>query len=302
MTKPAAQPLSGMTGFARCDGAVAGWLWVWEARSVNGRTLDVKVRLPQGQDSLDPVVRDGAKARFTRGSFQISLSLKRDTGDEAPELQVNQVLVDQLLAAGSARIAAGQVRAPDWAALLAVRGVVTIADDVVAGEAIDELDAALRDGLETVLDRLKTARLAEGDTLAVVFARLFDEVDVALDAATRAAAGQVAALQTKVARRAAELLGTTLVDEQRLAQEVAMLAMKADVQEELDRITAHLADGRALLASGGAIGRKLDFLAQELHREANTLTTKSATLDLTRIGIELKTTIDRLKEQAANAE
>jgi uncharacterized protein (TIGR00255 family) len=302
MTEPAAQPLSGMTGFARCDGAEAGWLWVWEARSVNGRTLDVKVRLPQGQDSLDPVVRDGAKARFTRGSFQISLSLKRDTGDEAPELQVNQVLVDQLLAAGSARIAAGQVRAPDWAALLAVRGVVTIADDVVAGEAIDELDAALRDGLETVLDRLKTARLAEGDTLAVVFARLFDEVDVALDAATRAAAGQVAALQTKVARRAAELLGSTLVDEQRLAQEVAMLAMKADVQEELDRITAHLADGRALLASGGAIGRKLDFLAQELHREANTLTTKSATLDLTRIGIELKTTIDRLKEQAANAE
>ncbi|MCU0882946.1 MAG: YicC family protein [Hyphomonadaceae bacterium] len=295
-------PISGMTGFARCEGAMAGWLWVWEARSVNGRTLDLKVRLPQGQDSLDPLIRDGAKARFSRGSFQVSLSLKRDTGDEAPELQVNQVLVDQLLAAGAARVASGQVRAPDWAGLLAVRGVVTIADDVVAEDAREALDAALRQGLDTVLDQLKAARVAEGAALATVFARLFDEVETALAAATIAASGQVAALQTKVARRAAELLGSTLVDEQRLAQEVAMLAMKADVQEELDRVSAHLADGRALLAAGGAIGRKLDFLAQELHREANTLTTKSATLDLTRIGIELKTTIDRLKEQAANAE
>jgi uncharacterized protein (TIGR00255 family) len=291
-----------MTGFARSEGAAAGWLWVWEARSVNGRTLDLKLRLPPGHDGLDPKVRDAGKARFVRGSFQIALSIKRDSGDEAPVLQVNQALVDQLLGAGADRITSGQVRAPDWAALLAVRGVVSLAEDQIAEEHRAELDGALLAGLNQAMDQLAQARLAEGQTLAIVFARLFEEIDTGLKAATQAAHGQVSALQTKVARRAAELLGTTLVDEQRLAQEVAMLAMKADVQEEIDRIGAHLADGRALLAAGGAIGRKLDFLAQELHREANTLTTKSATLELTRIGIELKTTIDRLKEQAANAE
>jgi uncharacterized protein (TIGR00255 family) len=298
----AAAPLSGMTGFGRAEGAAAGWLWVWEARSVNGRTLDVKVRLPQGHDAMDPHVREAAKARFTRGSFQIALSVKRDSGEETPELQVNQALVEQLLAAGAERIAKGEVSPPDWAGLLAVRGVVSMAEDVIAEEQRAELDASLQAGLMAAMDGLQAARLTEGQTLGVVFARLFDEVEAALLAATQAATGQVAALQTKVARRAAELLGATVIDEGRLAQEVAMLAMKADVQEELDRIGAHLVDGRALLATGGAIGRKLDFLAQELHREANTLTTKSATLDLTRIGIELKTTVDRLKEQAANAE
>jgi uncharacterized protein (TIGR00255 family) len=297
-----AAPLSGMTGFGRSEGAYGGWLWVWEARCVNGRTLDVKLRLPPGHDGLDPHVREGCKARFVRGSFQIALTLKRDTGDALPELQVNQELVDLLLAAGRDRVARGEVQAPDWAGLLLVRGVVSVAEDQISDEDRAGLEQVLLGGLDEALDALENARLAEGSVLSTVFERLFGEISTGLAAAASASSGQVDALRAKVAKRAAELLGGTTIDEQRLAQEVAMLAMKADVQEELDRIGAHLSDGRALLAAGGAIGRKLDFLAQELHREANTLTTKSATLELTRIGIELKTTVDRLKEQAANAE
>lgn len=292
--------ISGMTGFARAEGEHAGLRWTWEVKSVNGRTLDLKLRLPPGFDALEPAARAAANQRFKRGSLQANLSLARDAG-QAPPIRIDLALVERLIQTGE--VFAGRVEKPRWDGLLALKGVMLAEDGAAEDEAARAaLEGALLAGLCLAFDRLGEARISEGRMLAAVVGELADRLDQGIAAARASAASAPAAAVERIRQRIAALAPEVQLDPQRLAQEAALIASKADVQEELDRLTAHAAELRGLLKSKEPAGRRLDFLGQELTREANTLCSKSGDLDLTRIGLDLKAVVDQIKEQAANAE
>lgn len=292
--------LSGMTGFARVEGQGFGFGWAVEARSVNGRGLDVKLRLPPGWDRLDPPIRAAAQARFARGSLQLSLDLR--SAAEAQRVEVDHALLARLLAEGRRYVEEGLATTPRLDGLLALRGVLVSADAAVDTPALDALEQALIAGATAALDGLKQARLAEGAALQAALSALFDELAATAERARALASAQPAALRARIEQRLLDLAPDLRIDPQRLAQEAALVASKADVREELDRLAAHVAEGRAICAGGAAAGRRLEFLAQELNREANTLGAKSADLELTRAAMALKLSVDQIKEQAANVE
>ena len=295
-------PISGMTGFARSEGVCVDVIWVWEARSVNGRNLDVKFRTPPGLDALEPRIREACARRFKRGSIQVSLSAKKEAPNTAPQLRINQEVLSFYLYEGQHLVEAGIVSKPTWDGLLTLRGVIETSDIVEAEDVKATREAAFIVGLDSALDGLQEARRTEGRSLHKLFTDIFDKIAAVSATAEAAAEDQVRAIRDRVQKRAAELLGETPYDEARLLQEAAALALKADVREELDRLASHVDEARKLLAGGGDIGRKLEFLAQEFHRESNTLTAKAAAMPLTRAGLELKAAVDQLKEQAANVE
>jgi uncharacterized protein (TIGR00255 family) len=296
--------LMSMTGFARESGVLAdGAAFVWELRSVNGRGLDLRLRLPNGFDALEPLLREATGKRLKRGNVAATLSLKRE---ERPRLVVDKVALDQALAL--ALELAGRIRgsvAPAAEALLALPGVMR-AETVEPDEAAEEAKrAALAEAYGRALGGLVSARAGEGGKLAAVLDGLLAEIAALREAAAAEAVGQPEAQRARLLEQLAALLGEAgraRVPEERLAQEVALLAQKSDVREELDRLSAHIEAARALLAAGEGAGRKLDFLTQEFVREANTLCSKSASVPLTRIGLDLKAAIERLREQAANVE
>lgn len=292
-----------MTGFARATGAGSGWRWAWEARSVNGRGLDLRLRLPTGLDRVDQQVRALAAARFQRGSVALSLAVEPLGGPG--ELRVDRARLAAYLELAAELQAVHGLAPPRVEGLLALRGVVDVAergamDFEQTGPAFD---AALLETLDTALAALASVRVAEGARLAAVLSETLDAIATLATAARGIAAIQPAALRARLMQQVADLAGASpALSAERLAQEAALLAVKADVAEELARLDAHVAQARDLLASPAGAGRKLEFLAQEFNREANTLCSKSADLELTRIGLELKTQIDRLREQAANVE
>jgi uncharacterized protein (TIGR00255 family) len=302
MSPTLSSPISGMTGFGRSEGLSEDVAWVWEARSVNGRNLDVKFRTPPGLDSLEPKIREACAKRFKRGSIQVSLSAKKESANTPPQLRINQEVLLFYLQEGQHLVESGTVNKPTWDGLLSLRGVVETCDVVEPDEVKAIREAAFVAGLDVALDALQEARRTEGRALYKLFSDIFDKIAKVSATAGAAAEDQVRAIRDRVQKRAAELLGETPYDEARLLQEAAALALKADVREELDRLASHVDEARKLLAAGGDIGRKLEFLAQEFHRESNTLTAKAAAMPLTRAGLELKATIDQLKEQAANVE
>jgi len=292
--------ISGMTGFARAEGEHEGQRWIWEVKSVNGRGLDLKFRTPAGFDALEPALRAAATAKFKRGSLQASLTLARAAGAVAAQ-KIDLDLVERLLAA---REAFGDRTAkPRWDGLLGVRGVL-ISDD--ASELSDEqrgaFEAALIAGFAGALDALATARNAEGRMLAGALSEGANKLDALIAAARASAAATPAAALERIRQRLEALAPEMKLDAARVAQEAAIVASKADVQEELERLAAHAVELRGLLTKPEPAGRRLDFLSQELTREANTLCSKSADLELTRIGLDLKTVVDQIKEQAANVE
>jgi uncharacterized protein (TIGR00255 family) len=290
-----------MTGFGRAEGVCGPTRWIWEARSVNGRGLDVRTRLPTGYEALEAPIREAAQKRFRRGSIQLSLNLRREERGEAAV--INIALLDELLKAGSRYINNDLVQRPRWDGMLQVRGVLSSPDaEEQSPEARAALDKALLAGVEQAFDALAATRAQEGTkTRAILGAQIARIAALTVEARTLAAAqgeAMVERIRTRVAAAAPEVL----IDPQRLAQEAALLAARADVREELDRLNAHAEEAAALLAGGEAAGRRLDFLSQEFNREANTLCSKSSDLALTRLGLDLKTTIDQLREQAANVE
>jgi uncharacterized protein (TIGR00255 family) len=294
--------ISGMTGFSRIEGEAQDYRWTWEIKSVNGRGLDLKLRTPPGFESLDAPVREAAAARFKRGSLQANLAFAREAG-AAAAVRIDMDLVEKLIAAGRPLIADGRVSPPSWDGLLAVRGVVVSDEaETINPEARAALDAALIAGFARALDGLAEARGAEGRMLAGALNALLDTLDGLTGAARRCAAAAPAALAERIRARLEALAPELRLDPSRLAQEAAMAATRADVQEELERLAAHAREARALLAKTESVGRRLDFLGQELTREANTLCAKSADIELTRIGLELKAAVDQFKEQAANVE
>ena len=294
-------PVASMTGFARGTGQDGPVAWTWEAKSVNGRGLDVRCRLPAGMDAIDPEVRRIAGELFARGSLTVSLQI--DGGHGGTRLSINRDALDQII--GVCRELRDEVDAapPSLEALLAIRGVVEVAEVEPAPEARSRRDAMIVDGLRETLDGLLSSRQAEGARIASVLGGQLDEVAALAEKAAESAALQPEALRGRLADRVGELTGAApALDEERLAQEVALLLVKSDGREEVDRLRAHVAAARELIETGGAIGRRLDFLCQEFNREANTLCSKATDIDLTRIGLDLKAVIDQLREQVQNLE
>jgi uncharacterized protein (TIGR00255 family) len=296
--------LTSMTGFADLAGRDGDLAWMWEARSVNGRGLDVRLRLPEGFEALDVPVRAAAGKNLSRGSVTISLRLARSGATALPRLNPDALAaaVAAALTAAEAASAQGLDLAPMTAAdLLSIRGVIESDTsgpfDQAATAAMLAADAA------PLLARLSAARRAEGAALGTVVAGQIDRIEslvvAARETAEAGAARTGALLRTRVE---AVLAGSTPVDESRLAQELAIVAVRADVTEELDRLVAHVTAARALLDGEGPVGRKLDFLMQEFNREANTLCSKSSSAELTAIGLELKVVIDQMREQVQNVE
>lgn len=295
--------LASMTGFARRDGALAmadgERRWTWEARSVNGRGLDLRLRLPPGYDFIDPELRRLAGEAFARGSINATLTLRG--ASETARYALNRPALEVALAAIEeirGRIDCAKPRAEG---VLAVRGVIEAEPAEETDEERAALGAALAASFSELIAELGAARLAEGAKLhAMIAAQLGDIARLTADARAAAAAGP-AALRDRLAAQLKELLAGAIAED-RLAQEAALLAVKADVREELDRLGAHIAAAHALIDDGQAAGRKLDFLTQEFNREANTLASKASDLALKRIGLDLKTVIDQMREQVQNIE
>lgn len=291
--------LSGMTGFARVEGALGDWSWAVEARSVNGRNLETRFRGPPGLESLDRAARDGAQARFQRGQLTVGVQARKAEAAAAP--QVNVEVLERYLKAGGPYVATGMASKPTLDGLLALRGVIEVREDDEDPEARAAIEAAIAASIHQALDGLKAARLEEGASLSPVLTGLVDRIETLTGLAAAEAEGQPAILKQRFERRMTELLGESAAQE-RIVQEAAAMAVKADVREELDRLAGHVAAARTLLASDGASGRRLDFLSQEFMREANTLCSKSALAALTAHGLELKATIEQFREQVQNVE
>jgi len=289
--------LSGMTGFARQEGAQGGWTWAVEARSVNGRNLEVRFRGPPGFDGLDRIAREAAQARFQRGQVTVGVQAKRSSGAAA---SVNIEQLERYLALAGPLVEAGRASAPDMAGLLALPGVVETGAEEDP-EARAALEAAIGVSINAAFDALRVSRQAEGTALTPVLNGLIARIEVLVGVAEGEAAGQPAVIKERFTRRMAELVGEGAYED-RIVQEAAAMAVKADVREELDRLIAHVAAARALMADKAAAGRRLDFLMQEFMREANTLCSKSATTALTAVGLDLKAVIEQLREQVQNVE
>ena len=289
-------PIASMTGFARAEAVDGGRHWVWELRSVNGRGLDIRCRLPAGFESLDMAVRAAVAERCRRGNISATLT---ETRDQKPQIRINRESLGQILALISELKDTGAAP-PRIDGLLALPGVLERLDD--EDEPSQHL-TLLTERLSAALDGLKNMRLVEGKRLAKMALAHLAEIERLTQKAREAAVTQSGTVASRLHQQLDELLGLSpQPSPERLAQEVALLAARADVREELDRLAAHAGASRALIEAGGPIGRKLDFLCQELNREANTLCSKSADVELTRIGLDLKVTIEQLREQVQNIE
>jgi uncharacterized protein (TIGR00255 family) len=288
-----------MTGFARAEGEADGISWIWELKSVNGRSLDVRLRLPPGFDVLESQLRAALARRCRRGNISGALSVNRLT---PPAIRVNREMLAQIVAL--ARELAGEIDAapPRLDGLIALRGVIETVEDepdaVVAAR-----HAAILAGWTLAIERLVEARGEEGARLFAVLSEQRAELSTLVAAAAGCAAAQPEAIRARLEGLLAELAGLApTMPEERVVQELTMLVTRADVREELDRLRAHIAQAGELLERGEAVGRQLDFLCQELNREANTLCSKSASLELTRIGLALKAAVEQFREQVQNLE
>lgn len=294
------RPLASMTGFARVTGAEGSLAWAFEAKSVNGKSLDLRVRLPQGQEGLELPLRQAAQRHLTRGNVQLNLSL--DRGTEQVRLAINEPLLEEMLALAKKLEARGLAPA-SVDALLGLRGIVEPLEETPDEKARERQQAALLADAERLFQGLAAQRAQEGAALQATLLAQLDLLAELVSQAAGLAGAQPQAIRARLAAQMADLLGTQPgLPEERLAQEVALLAVKADVREELDRLTAHGQELRRLVEEGGAVGRKLDFLCQELNREANTLCAKAADLEMTRVGLALKGLVDQLREQVQNVE
>ncbi len=293
--------VASMTGFARGAGHDGPLTWTWEAKTVNARGFDMRCRLPPGMESLEPAARRAAAERIKRGNLQLSLQADGRPGEG--KLRVNREALEQIVAVlGELRDEVGGPP-PSIDGLLRIRGVVESANDDETPEARERREALMTESLRETLDALVAARREEGARIAAVLDGQLGEIASLAGRAAECAALRPAALRRRLEQQIAELGDATPpLSEERLVQEVALLLVKSDVREELDRIRAHVESGRELLAGGGAIGRRLDFLSQEFNREANTLCAKAADVELTRIGLDLKAVIDQFRQQVQNLE
>ena len=294
-------PVHSMTGFARTEGGSEFLSWYWELRSVNGKGFDLRLRLPQGLEALEPKLRASGSKKISRGTLHASLVLARQQGDV--EVRLNEATLKQVMDAAKrvCELTGGMM--PDTASLLSLRGVLDIVD-LEAGTAIGE-----REGNEIVasfdgaLDALAASRAGEGARMQEIVGAQVDEIERLTELVETAPARSVEAVRQRLADQVARLLATDQkLEPERLHQEAVLIATRADVEEEIKRLRSHVAAARDLLKEGGVIGRKFDFLAQEFQREANTLCSKSNDASITESGLAMKVKIDQMREQVQNLE
>jgi uncharacterized protein (TIGR00255 family) len=293
--------LSSMTGFARADGVATAYAWTWELKSVNAKGIDLRLRLPQGWDVVEVPVRARASEALARGTVYATLSIER-TGVE-PVVRVNDSVLAAVLATLkdlSGRVEAAPARLDG---ILAIKGVIEVVDAPEREEDRRMAETAVIAGFQRALAELTQMRRHEGEALARVLLARLAEIATLAAKADAAPGRQPDAIKRRIAEQIAALWdNASRFDADRLHQEAILIAAKADVREELDRLNAHVAQARKLIGNGGAIGRRLDFLSQELHRESNTLCAKANDVELTNIGLELKTVVEQFREQVQNLE
>jgi uncharacterized protein (TIGR00255 family) len=293
--------LASMTGFARADGTAGPVTWSWEVKSVNAKGLDVKLRLAPGLDAVEAAARALIAARLARGSVFANLAVKREA--VVTRVRVNEEVLAQVLEAVRVISSRVDARAPSIDGLLALRGLVETEEEEETAEARAALEAAVLAGLEQALDGLTAMRRQEGAELGRILGQRLDEIAALSRAAEDNPARRPEAIRARLAESLAALLEPGRgFDPDRLHQEALLMAAKADIREELDRLAAHIGAARKLLADGGAVGRRLDFLAQEFNRETNTLCSKANDVSLTAIGLELKAVVEQFREQVQNLE
>jgi uncharacterized protein (TIGR00255 family) len=293
--------LSSMTGFARGHGVTGAYAWSWEIKSVNAKGLDLRLRLPPGWDAVEVPARKRAADELSRGTVYANLSVERK--GVAPTVKVNEQVLAAVLA--TIKSLSGKVEAAPATldGILALKGVIEVADEDEREDDRRAAESAIAKGFDKALADLSTMRREEGATLGKLLSARLAEIAALTARAEKAPGRKAEAVKARLAEQVATLLSASQrFDSDRLHQEAIMLAAKADIREELDRLASHVAQAQKMLAEGGAIGRRLDFLAQELHRESNTLTAKSNDVELTNIGLELKTVVEQFREQVQNLE
>lgn len=294
-------PLASMTGFARAQGAAGAYAWAWEMKSVNAKGLDLRLRLPAGWDAIEAPARAALSKLLARGTISASLTI--DRSGNAPSVRVNEDVLGALVDATKKAASRFGVSPPGLDSLLGMKGVIEVTDSEESPEDKQAAEKAVVQGFEQALKELDAMRKREGDALKRILSERIDEIAKLTAAADASPARKAEAIRAKLTEQVKTLLDTgEKFDPDRLHQEAVMLAAKADIREELDRLTTHVAAVRKLLEGGGPVGRKLDFLAQELNRESNTLCAKANDVSLTAIGLDLKAAVDQFREQVANLE
>lgn len=293
--------LSSMTGFARSHDACGAYAFEWELRSVNAKGLDLRMRLPPGWDAVEPLIRKRATELLARGTVYANLSVKR--ADAGPLIRVNdEVLASVIKVAAdlSAKLAAPP---PTVDGILAIKGVLEVSEPDDSEEDRQAAEAAVLKAFDQALSGLVEMRRREGTSLQQILASRLDEIAALARRADGAPGRHADAVKARLSEQIAMLLESSeRFDADRLHQEAIMIAAKADIREELDRIASHVAQARELIGKGGAVGRRLDFLAQEFNREVNTTCSKSNDLELTNIGLEMKNVVEQFREQVQNLE
>ncbi len=293
--------LSSMTGFARASGQSGACRWTWELRAVNGRGLDVRLRLPSGFEALDPVIRKRLQSAFGRGNITANLTVQRDQADQT--LMINEAAFEQAMNAVDRLSRLYKVDPPRIDGLLALRGIVEYTEAEESEAERRQTEQAILDGLDAAITDLDTARREEGAAIGAVLRQRIDAIERLVADAEANPSRAPESIRKRIAEQIRAIMeAESTLDPQRLHQEAALIATKADIREELDRLTAHVAAARQLIGQSGPVGRKLDFLAQEFNRESNTLCSKSNDTALTATGLELKSVVDQLREQIQNIE
>ena len=293
--------LSSMTGFARSHGVAGAYAWAWEVKSVNAKGLDLRFRLPVGWDAVEVPSRARGTEKLSRGTVYANLTVERK--GTQPTVKVNEPVLGAVLSALKGLSGKVQAAPPTLDGILSLKGVIEVTEADESEEDHRAAETAIISGFEEALAALLHMRQAEGKTLGGLLSRRLEEIATLSGRAESAPGRKPEAIKTRLAEQVAALLNASdRFDSDRLYQEAVLLAAKADIREELDRLVSHIAQAKKLLANGGAIGRKLDFLAQELHRESNTLTAKANDLELTNIGLELKGVVEQFREQVQNLE
>jgi uncharacterized protein (TIGR00255 family) len=293
--------LSSMTGFARGQGVSGAYAWSWELKSVNAKGFDLRLRVPAGWDAVEVPARGRAAEVLARGTIYGTLTAKRE--GIAPVVRVNEPVLAAVIA--TVKSLAGRIDAapPRLDGILALKGVIEVVDEDEKEEDRRAAEAAVVAGFHATLVELVDMRRREGATLGQILSQRLSEMATLAARAETVPGRKPEAIKARIAEQVETLLGTSdRFDPDRLHQEAILIASKADIREELDRLAAHVTQGRRLVADGGAVGRRLDFLSQELNREVNTICSKSNDVELTNIGLELKTVVEQFREQVQNLE
>ena len=293
--------LSSMTGFSRAHGAAGAHAWSWELKSVNAKGLDIRFRLPPGWDAVEVQARQRATEKLSRGTVYCNLTAERK--GVAPAVKINEPVLNAVIATLHQLSGKLDAAAPTLDGILALKGVMEVSEEDEREEERAAAEAAVIAGFDAALADLVAMRRHEGDALGSILNTRLDEIATLTARAEAAPGRKPEAIKARLAEQVATLMNASeRFDSDRLYQEAIMLASKVDVREELDRLSAHVAQAQKLLRDGGPAGRRLDFLAQELNRESNTLTAKANDVELTNVGLELKSTVEQFREQVQNLE